>query len=95
MPYNIIYSSSVAGTAVRGMSKTAKELWMNSKSKRKKERERATKVEVKSAVNRRQRYTLVKQLTRKLIVSPTFSLISPSVVFMYPIFLAIKIDETR
>lgn len=95
MPYNIIYSSSVAGTAVRGMSKTAKELWMNSKSKRKKERERATKVEVKSAVNRRQRYTLVKQLTRKLVVSPTFSLISPSVVFMYPIFLAIKIDETR
>lgn len=26
MPYNIIYSSSVAGTAVRGRSKTAKEV---------------------------------------------------------------------
>lgn len=44
MPYNIIYSSSVAGTAVRGMSKTAKEVGINSESKS----ERATEAEIKS-----------------------------------------------
>lgn len=61
MPYNIIYSSSMAGTAVRGRSKTAKEVGMNRTSgmrgrkggEREGERTSGTEVGIKSTVNRR------------------------------------------